>query len=186
VSGTGSSIRFSKTLQKDFYYLAISVTKDSEKRFLRMSVLLHDIDVAVRKIKIQILTASFASLLIVFLTGLFQTGRIIKAIEEITAFSQAVASGNFRKRLLPKGRDELSELTRNVGNMSQELQGRLEQSEEEKYMLEAILMNMSDGLMLTDKKGIILLSNSAVKNLFGIESSIEEDRNGILEESRIG
>ena len=57
--------------------------------------------------------------------------------------------------------------------MSQELQGRLEQSEEEKYMIEAILMNMSDGLMLTDPKGIILLSNAAVKNLFGIESSIE-------------
>ncbi len=77
-SGIGSSIRFSKTLQKDLFYLAISVTKDSEKRFLRMSVPLHDIDVAVRKIKIQILTASFASLLIVFLIGLFQTGRIVK------------------------------------------------------------------------------------------------------------
>src|SRR4030042_1621065 len=172
-NGIGSSIRFSKTLQRDLFYLAISVTKDSEKRFLRMSVPLHDIDVAVRKIKIQILTASFASLLIVFFIGLFQTGRIVKTIEEITAFSQAVASGNFRKRLLAKGRDELSELTRNVGNMSQERQGRLEQSKEEKYMIEAILMNMSDGLMLTDPKGIILLSNAAVKNLFGIESSIE-------------
>src|SRR4030066_1295137 len=172
-SGTGSSIRLSKTLKRDLFYLAISVTKDSEKRFLRMSVPLHDIDVAVRKIKIQILTASFASLLIVFFIGLFQTGRIVKTIEEITAFSQAVASGDFRKRLLPKGRDELSELTRNVSTMSQELQRRLQQVEEEKYMIETILMNMSDGLMLTDLNGRILLSNSAVKNLFGIESSIE-------------
>ena len=32
---------------------------------------------------------------------------------------------------------------------------------------------MSDGLMLTDKKGTILLCNNAVRNLFGIESSIE-------------
>src|SRR4030066_758578 len=172
-SGTGSSIRLSKTLKRDLFYLAISVTKDSEKRFLRMSVPLHDIDVAVRKIKIQILTASFASLLIVFLIGLFHTGRIIKAIEEITAFSQAVASGDFRKRLFPKGKDEFAELTRNVGTMSQELQRRLQQAEEEKYMIETILMNMSDGLMLTDLNGRILLSNSAVKNLFGIESSIE-------------
>ena len=101
-SGTGSSIRFSKTLQRDLFYLAISVMKDSEKRFLRMSVPLHDIDAAVRKIKIQILTASFVSLLIVFLIGLFQTGRIVKSIEEITAFSQAVATGDFRKRLFPK------------------------------------------------------------------------------------
>jgi two-component system phosphate regulon sensor histidine kinase PhoR len=173
VNGVGSSIRLSKTLKRDLFYLAISITKDSEKRFLRMSVPLHDIDAAVRKIKVQILTASFASLLVVFLIGLYQIGRIVKTIEEITAFSQAVASGDFRKRFFPKGKDELAELTRNVGNMSQELQRRLQQAEEEKSMIEAILMNMSDGLMLTDLKGRILLSNSAVKNLFGIESSIE-------------
>jgi two-component system phosphate regulon sensor histidine kinase PhoR len=173
VNGVGSSIRLSKTLKRDLFYLAISVTKNSEKTFLRMSVPLHDIDAAVRKVKIQILTASFVSLLLVFFIGIFQTGRIIKTIEEITAFSQAVASGDFRKRLFPKGKDELSELTRNVGNMSQELQGRLKQSEEERYMIEAILINMSDGLMLTDKQGRILLSNLAVKRLFRIESSIE-------------
>src|SRR4030067_1555677 len=99
-NGISSSIRFSKTLQRDLFYLAISVTKDSEKIFLRMSVPLHDIDASVRKIKIQILTASFASLLIVFLIGLFQIGRIVKTIEEITAFSQAVASGTFKKTCL--------------------------------------------------------------------------------------
>jgi two-component system phosphate regulon sensor histidine kinase PhoR len=171
--GIGSSIRFSKTLQKDLFYLAVSVTKDQEKRFLRLSVPLHDIDTAVRKIKIQILTASFVSLLIVFLIGVFQTGRLVRTIEEITAFSQAVTSGDFRRRLFPKGKDELAELTRNVGTMSQELQRRLQQAEEEKYMVETILMNMSDGLMLTDLKGVILLSNSTVKTFFGIESGIE-------------
>mgnify|MGYP001078562062 CR=1 FL=1 len=172
-SGIGSSIRFSKTIHKNLFYLALAITKDSEKRFLRMSVPLHDIEAAVRKIKIQILTASFASLLIVFLIGFIQTGRIVRTIEEIAAFSKEVASGNFRKRLFPRRKDELGELTKNVSDMSQELQGRLKQSEEEKYMIEAILMNMSDGLMLTDLKGMILLSNAAVKNLFGIESGIE-------------
>jgi two-component system phosphate regulon sensor histidine kinase PhoR len=169
----GSAIRFSKTIHKNLFYLALAITKDSQKRFLRMSVPLHDIDAAVRKIKIQILTASFVSLFIVFLIGIVLTGRIVKTIEQITVFSKEVASGNFRKRLFPRGKDELGELTENVSNMAQELKNRLEQSEEEKHMIEVILMNMSDGLMLTDPKGRILLSNSAMKNLFGIESSIE-------------
>ncbi len=172
-SGIGSSVRFSKTLQRDLFYLAIATTRDSQKRFLRMSVPLHDIEVAVRKIKIQVLTASFVSLFIVFLIGLVLTGGIVKTIEQITVFSKEVASGNFRKRLFPIGKDELGELTKNVNNMAQELKNRLEQSEEEKHMIEAILMNMSDGLMLTDPKGRIMLSNSAMKSLFGIESSIE-------------
>ncbi len=169
----GSAIRFSKTIHKNLFYLALAITKDSQKRFLRMSVPLYDIEAAVRKIKIQILTASFVSLFIVFLIGLVLTGRIVKTIEQITVFSKEVASGNFRKRLFPRGKDELGELTKNVSNMAQELKNRLEQSEEEKHMTEAILMNMSDGLMLTDSKGRILLSNAAMKNLFGIESSIE-------------
>jgi two-component system phosphate regulon sensor histidine kinase PhoR len=169
----GSAIRFSKTINKNLFYLAMAITKDSQKRFLRMSVPLYDIEAAVRKIKIQILTASFVSLFIVFLIGLILTGRIVKTIEQITVFSKEVASGNFRKRLFPKGKDELGELTKNVSNMAQELKSRLEQSEEEKSMIEAILMNMSDGLMLTDSKGRILLSNAAIKNLFGIESSVE-------------
>jgi two-component system phosphate regulon sensor histidine kinase PhoR len=97
----------------------------------------------------------------------------VKTIEEITAFSQAVASGNFRKRIFPRGKGELADLTKNVSDMSQELQRRLQQAEEEKYMIEAILMNMSDGLILTDKKGRILLSNKAVYTLFGIESGID-------------
>jgi two-component system phosphate regulon sensor histidine kinase PhoR len=172
-SGVGSFIRFSKTLQRDLFYLAISVTQDSEKTFLRMSVPLDDIDTAIHNVKIQVIAASFVSLFIVFLLGLTQTVRIVKTIEEITAFSQAVASGNFRKRIFPRGKGELADLTKNVSDMSQELQRRLQQAEEEKYMIEAILMNMSDGLILTDKKGRILLSNKAVYTLFGIESGID-------------
>jgi two-component system phosphate regulon sensor histidine kinase PhoR len=138
-----------------------------------MSVPLDDIDTAIHNVKIQVIAASFVSLFIVFLLGLTQTVRIVKTIEEITAFSQAVASGNFRKRIFPRGKGELADLTKNVSDMSQELQRRLQQAEEEKYMIEAILMNMSDGLILTDKKGRILLSNKAVYTLFGIESGID-------------
>ena len=46
-------------------------------------------------------------------------------------------------------------------------------SEEEKRRFEAILKNMSDGLILTDTKGKIILVNDALKNLFGIPHSIE-------------
>ena len=57
--------------------------------------------------------------------------------------------------------------------MALELNRRLKQSEEEKLKMEAILRNMSDGLMLADTKGKILLTNTAAKNFFGIESDIE-------------
>jgi len=169
----GSSIRFSKTMQKDFFYLAIKINQDPDIRFVRLSMPLHGVETAMNKIRVRIIIVSLSALFIIILVGLAQTRRITKSVEEITVFSKEVAAGNFKSRLFLKERGELEELGKNISNMAQELNKRLTQSEEEKNKMEAILRNMSDGLILTDTKGRIILSNSAIMNLFGIESNIE-------------
>lgn len=173
LNNIGSSIHFSSTLQKDFFYLAVKLNGGLDRGFLRLSVPLTEIEGEISDIKRDILFLWIAALIIVTLFGLVQTRRIVKSIEEITAFSKEVSVGNFNRPLNLKEKDELRELGKNISHMAQELQTRLSQSEEEKYKMEAILRNMSDGLMLTDTKGRILLCNSAVKNFFAIESDIE-------------
>ncbi|MEW6001927.1 MAG: two-component system histidine kinase PnpS [Nitrospirota bacterium] len=173
VSDVGSSIRFSHTLQKDLFYLAVAFDRDSDKRFIRLSMPLSDVEAAVNKIRIRIILASLIALFALILIGLLQTGRITKSVEEITAFSKEVAAGNFKKRLFLKEKGELGELGRNISQMAEELNRRLKKSDEEKQKVEAILGNMSDGLMLTDAGGRLLLCNSALKKFFGIESDIE-------------
>jgi len=173
ISDIGSSLRYSSTLKKDLFYLAIAIHNDSDKKFLRLSMPLHDVEKAMNTIRIRIIIASLAVSFVVILFGLIQTRRITKSVEEITDFSKEVAEGNFRKRLFLKEKGELGELGKNISNMAQELSTRLKQSEEEKRKIETILKNMSDGLILTDTKGVILLSNTAIKNLLGIQSDIE-------------
>jgi len=173
ISDVGSSIRYSKTLQKNLLYLAIAVNRGSEKNILRLSVPFHDVETAMKTIRIRIIVASLAVSFIVIVFGLIQIRRLTRSIEEITAFSKDVAAGNFRKRLFLKEKGELAELGMNISNMAGELHGRLLQSDEEKQKVEAILRNMSDGLVLTDTKGTILLSNDAIRNLFGIQSDIQ-------------
>ena len=173
ISDVGSSIRYSKTIQKDLLYLAIAINKDTDKKFLRLSIPLHDVEKAMNTIRIRIIIVFLSVLFVANLIGLIQTRRITKSIEEITAFSKEIAAGNFKKRLFLKEKGELGELGKNISNMAQELQIRLKQSEKEKQRIEAILRNMSDGLILTDTKGTILLSNTAIKPLFGVQSDIE-------------
>ncbi len=173
ISDVGSSIRRSKTVQKELLYLAIAVNKDSDKKFLRLSMPLHDVETAMDRIRVRIIIASLSALSIAILIGLIQTRRITKSIEEVAAFSKDVAAGNFKTRLFLKEKGELGELGKNISNMAQEINRRLKQSEDEKRKIEAILRNMSDGLILTDTKGSILLSNSAALNLFGIASNVE-------------
>ncbi len=173
VSDVGSSIRFSETVRKDLLYLAISINKGSSQRFLRLSVPLHDIETAINKMRLRIIIASLISLGIIILIGVLQGKSIAKKIEELMTYAKEVSYGNITRRLLLKGRDELSELAVSISDMAQELNKRLKQADEEKLKIEAIIRNMSDGLILVDTKGKILLINSSAKVLFGIESDIE-------------
>ena len=173
LSNAGSSIRSSKTLGKNLFYLAIPVIHGSEKIFLRLSIPLHEVEAAVAKARMSILFASFAVLCIAILMGLFQTRRITKSIEEITAFSREVTTGHLGRRLFLKEKGEIGELAKNINDMAHEMKARLKQSEEERHKVEAILRNLSDGLMLVDTRGRILLCNEAVRKLFAIETEIE-------------
>jgi len=173
LNSVGSSIRLSKTVKKELFYLAIAIGPDAERKFLRLSVPLTDVNTAVDRIRKKIIFASLAVSLVVFAFALLQTRKLIRSIGEISAFSREVAAGNFGKRLFLKARDELRELGESIGTMAGELRARLEQSEAERQKIEAIVRNMLDGLILADTKGRILLVNSALTNLFGIGSDIE-------------
>jgi two-component system phosphate regulon sensor histidine kinase PhoR len=173
LSNAGSSLRFSKTMGKDLFYLAIPVQRDSDRLFIRLSVPLHDVEAAVTKTRMSIFIASFAALCIAILMGVFQTRRITRSIEEITSFSREVRAGHLGRRLFLKEKGEIGELAKNINDMAHELKARLSQSEQEKYKIEAILRNLSDGLMLVDTRGRILLCNDAVRKLFPFEGDIE-------------
>ncbi len=176
LSDVGSSIRFSKTIRKNLFYLAITFHNNSDKKFLRLSIPLLAVETAVNAVRLKIIVASLAVSFIVVIFGLWQTRRITKSVEEIDAFSKEVAAGNFNKRLLLKEKNELGELGENINDMARKLGKRLRQSEEEKTRMEAILRNMSDGLVLTDAKGKIMMGNAALNSLFGIDYSNIEGR----------
>ena len=172
VNNIGSAIRFSKTIQKDFFYLAVTLD-NADRGFLRLSVPLHDLGAATSDMRRRVAVVSLIALLSAILIGLFQTGKITKSIEEIAKFSREIKSGNFKARLFLKEKGEIGELAKNINDMAQELKTMLEHSQEERHMMEEILRNMSDGLMLIDTKGKIVICNSAVKNFFGIELDME-------------
>lgn len=173
VSGIGSSVRFSRTVQKDLLYLAVAVNRDSSRVFVRLSVPLHAVEAETGKIGVRILIPSLIALLAAILIGLIQTRSITKSVEEITLFSREVAGGNLEKRLFLKEKGEIGELAKNINDMALELKTRLRQSEEEKLKVEAILENLSEGLMLIGPMGEILLCNRAVQNLFNIQTDIK-------------
>lgn len=114
-----------------------------------------------------------SSLLATIIVSLFKIRRMERAIGEVAEFSKSIASGEPNKGPLLEEGGKIGELSRNITNMAERLTTRLEGSEEEKQRMELILRNMSDGLILMDIRGRILISNYAVKIFFGIESDID-------------
>jgi two-component system phosphate regulon sensor histidine kinase PhoR len=173
IKDVGTSVRYSTTLKKNLLYLALAVDENTGKIFLRLSLPLQEVENALNTIRMRIILSSLIALCIATIIGLYQTRKITRSIEEITEYSKDIAAGNFRKRLFIQEKGELGDLGQNISEMAKELNTRLDQSMEEKHKIEAILRNMSDGLVLTDMKGRIVMSNTAVRDLFGIPSIIE-------------
>ncbi len=172
ISGAGSSIRFSSTLKHDQFYLAISMN-DEHKKFLRLSMPLNEITKSVNKIRFRIISVAILFSFVALMIGIIQTRKVTRTIEEIADFSKDVAEGNFKRRLFLNEKDELGQLGMNISKMAEELQKRLKQSEDEKKKVEAIIYNLSDGLVLADLRGKIIMHNNSVKEIFGINSGIE-------------
>jgi two-component system phosphate regulon sensor histidine kinase PhoR len=120
-----------------------------------------------------VLFVLFSLLFVTILLNILQTKRIKRSIEEITAFTKEVSGGKINKHLSLDERDELGELGKNISDMARELRSKAIQSETEKFMTEAILRNLSDGLMLINVNGKILLCNEAFKGLLSVESNVE-------------
>ncbi|MFZ5906477.1 MAG: ATP-binding protein [Nitrospirota bacterium] len=173
IKDVGTSIRYSATLQKNLLYLALAFTSNTEKNFLRLSLPIHDIEASILSLRMRILIPSLTALCIAILIGLYQARKITRSIEDMTEYSKDITRGNFRKRLFVEEKGELSDLGQNISEMAKELHTKLDQSIEEQQKLEAILRNMSDGLVLTDTKGRIIMSNTAIRDLFGIQADIE-------------
>lgn len=113
------------------------------------------------------------ALFIVFSICLFRTRKIKRDIDEIVEFSKSIASGNLDRRLFIRERGKLNDLAENLNIMAAELKHKLKEDEEEKHRTEAILRSMSDGLLLVDTEGVIVLANPGFKKLLAMDGEIE-------------
>lgn len=179
LSGTGSSIRFSNTLKKDFIYVAIlaehpSHGRNPEKFFLRLSMPLDRIKSDISRIRMPIIISTLLVLVGVFFIWFQRSKRLRREVMEIIEFTDRIAHGNFSKRLFLTDEGELRRLAGHVLHMAEELQARLEEVKNEKQTVENVLKNMKEGLLIMDKNGRVLLINDSLKDLLGLNHAYRD------------
>ena len=167
VSGSGSSIRFSETIQEELLYIARKIDKkNSITGFIRIAVPLKDVNESVNLLRLEINLVVIVMFLIAGSLLIWQMNRIRKLVNQISEYSGALARGLFKKRLHIDDTGEFTELAGNLNEMAAELEESLREKDEKANRLNVILKSIPDAFLFIDTNGMIELSNNVARDLF--------------------
>lgn len=168
-SGIGSELRYSDTLQTDMLYTAAPVMDGKViTGVVRLAVSTHAIQRSERQITGSILTAIGIATLLAVLLSLLITAYTVRPIQELTRSTQQLAEGRPVELGSSMRRDEIGQLQNGFQFMAHQLDSRINELRTERSKMEAVLSNMTDGILIVDTQGIVQLINPAALRMFHI------------------
>lgn len=110
----------------------------------------------------QILAGGVAvSLTFTIIIGIFIARTFTRPISDMRRQAQAMAQGNFSRKVHVYGNDEMGQLAIAFNHLTNQLQESQSTTESEQRKLASVLENMTDGVISTDRKGRVSLINDS-------------------------
>ncbi|MGG0668929.1 cell wall metabolism sensor histidine kinase WalK [Sporosarcina koreensis] len=110
----------------------------------------------------QILAGGVAvSLSFTIIIGIFIARTFTRPISDMRRQAQAMAQGNFSRKVHVYGNDEMGQLAIAFNHLTNQLQESQSTTESEQRKLASVLENMTDGVISTDRKGRVSLINDS-------------------------
>lgn len=91
--------------------------------------------------------------------------RTTRPLRDMTEVARRVAAGDRSARLLTERRDEIGDLVRAFGDMTEFQRARIDQLSQDYRRFAAVIDHMADGVVITDRAGSVLLINPAACRL---------------------
>ena len=137
----------------------ISVTTNIESRYTQVK------DIGV----IFVSSSLIAIVLVIIITFLISQG-ITKPIAEMKRQTEKIAEGNYTGEVKIYSDDELGQLGQAINDLSFKIKEAQENSESERQRLDSVLRHMSDGVIATDRRGRIVIMNTAALDILNLKS----------------
>ncbi|MGE7842830.1 cell wall metabolism sensor histidine kinase WalK [Lysinibacillus sp. NPDC093712] len=112
------------------------------------------------------------SLVVTIFLGILVARTITQPIADMRKQAQAMAKGNFSRKVRVYGTDEIGQLATTFNHLTNRLQESQSTTEAERRKLDSVLSNMTDGVIATDRKGRIILINDPALELLHISRDI--------------
>ncbi len=168
LSGTGSSIRRSDTLNQDLLYVAYRASSRGRSAgYVRLSVPLQEVDHAVNVTRLNILLIVGFVIIATGAYSFWQFEYLRRLTRQVKDFAGSLVSRGIGKRLFLRDAGEFSDIADSLNALSEELQTVIAEHEQERRRLNEILRSIPDALIIIDAKGVVLLSSAATGDFFG-------------------
>jgi two-component system phosphate regulon sensor histidine kinase PhoR len=165
------SVRFSSTVQQEMLYVAVPIQQQGRTiGVLRASLFMQDINALLGKLQLNILYSVIAISILALFIALFYSYRSTRPIRELIAASRRVAAGDFSARVFLKRADELKELGDSFNSMTETLASFFAEISHQKEELNNIISSIQEGLLVLDKKGSIVLSNTSIRKALQVSA----------------
>lgn len=172
----GTSMRYSSTLERDMYYVAMPYKgMYDDLAVIRLAVPLEKIEhfyvLLLKKVSISIV----AGLALSFLLSIRYVNNVTKPIKRLSIATKKIADGNFGDRVYLRSEDELGELAENFNIMSEELGRKIIEADDKNVKMNAILRSMINGVIAVDNTKHIMFINPTAEDIFDVR---DEDIRG--------
>lgn len=169
---TGTSVRYSNTLQQRMMYVAIPVfSNDRLSGVLRVSMPINEIDSEITRIQSKIAWVGFFIALVASFVCYYISRRISGPIEELKQGADKFATGDLAHRFPMFPTIELSTLAEAMNKMGGDLEKRIKDIETQRNEYESVLSSMKEGVIALDREERVISINKAAVGMLGLNSS---------------
>ncbi|MBO0958429.1 cell wall metabolism sensor histidine kinase WalK [Neobacillus sp. MM2021_6] len=113
-------------------------------------------------------TGTGIALSITAVLGILLAQTITRPIADMKKQAQAMAKGNFSRKVKVYGNDEIGTLAIAFNNLTKKLQEAQAGTEGERRKLSSVLSYMTDGVIATDRKGRVILINEPAADMLNV------------------
>ncbi|MCY4586935.1 MAG: ATP-binding protein [Bryobacterales bacterium] len=163
--GTGSNIRLSRTVGREFLYVAIPTTGGA----LRLALPTPEIDAHTQEIRSNVLSAAVLAVIPIILLAGWLARRVSAQVSEIIRFARDLAQGKFEGKRPSLSGGELGQLSRTLESAAQQLRSTFEQVQQERSRFEAAVNGIGEGVLVVGRDKLTVLANPAMQNMFPSE-----------------
>jgi two-component system phosphate regulon sensor histidine kinase PhoR len=174
---SGTSIRYSRTLEKDMMYVGIPIKKKNHiLAVIRTSIPVNDIDLVLKSMKIKIAFGCLVVAVFAAMLSLFISRRITRPIEQIKIWAESITRGEFHLRPQVAESEEIGALAESLNRMAVELREHIDTVMRQRNEIEAVLSSMVEGVIAVDMEERVISMNHAAAKMFGCDPAEVQGR----------